>query len=215
MTRPARWLCRRKCDLFHALILLLFGAPVFAQPGVTNGYLTDPKAYVGSLIDFGASVPVDALPGELARIRPSLNACGLHLQNEARGDYRARIFLPPSEFDHAVDIYDFGGSQTWTWVDRGGPFQPVRCSFAVPEPIPTSGTNVPNSGTMPPPPPIFSDAAIIAAIHAEGQLNREALGDVIHAINEPGWFTKVFSNPLVIGVISGVGTWLTTHLATN
>lgn len=198
----------------HAAILLLFASPVSAQPGITNGYLTDPHAYVGSLIDFGQVVPESAMPSELARIRPALNACGIHIQNEVRGDMKARLFLPPSEFDHVVDIWDFGGSKAWVWVDRSGPFQPTRCNFGAPDPVPVPnpGTTLPNSGT---PPLVIDSAAIIAAIHQEGQLNREALGEVIHAINDPGWFKKFISHPAVIGTLTGVGAWLTGHLATK
>jgi hypothetical protein len=182
------------------LLALLIAAPVSAQPGITNGYLTDPHAYVGSLIDFGHAVPVDALPGELARIRPMLNACNIHLQNEARGDYRARLFLPPSEFDHAVDIYDFGGSQTWVWVDRGGPFQPARCAFAQPEPTPIP---VPPP-VVTPPPLVIDTAGIIAAIDRNTAELASIHRDVNLTVGQVFGFIGKYIAP---AVAASIATW--------
>jgi hypothetical protein len=146
------------------LAFVLIASPAFAQPGVVNGYLVDPQAYVGSLVEFGGYVPRELLAGELARIRPALNACGLHLQNEERGDYRARIFPSETNFERYVDFYDWSGSQRWVWIDHLGSWAPIACANGRPEPAPTPA---PSPQPVPPvvtPPLVIDTAAVVAAI---------------------------------------------------
>lgn len=53
-------------------------------------------------------------PEALTRALPELNAMGVYVQNQQRGDVRPRIILPDK---NTVDLGDFGGP--WQWVFRG------------------------------------------------------------------------------------------------
>jgi hypothetical protein len=189
------------------LLYLAVAAPAFAQPGVVNGVLVDPHAYVGSLIDFGQVVPDALMPGELARIRPALNACDIHIQNEVRGDMKARLFLPPSAFEHVVDIWDFGGSKAWVWVDRGGPFMPTACNFGQPEPQPIPApTPQPTPQPVPTPvPPLVIDADKIAA--AIDRNTAELAGIRQDVKTSVGDVLAFFGKYIVPPIAAAVATW--------
>src|SRR4030095_6023507 len=49
-------------------------------------------------------------PETLKRLQPQLNAMGVHLQNEARGELRPRLLLPNGE---TVDLGAWGGPAQW------------------------------------------------------------------------------------------------------
>jgi hypothetical protein len=190
----------------HALILLLFAVPVSAQPGVVNGVLVDPAAYVGSLIDFGTMVPRAELPSELARIKPALNACGLHLQNEDRGDYRARLFPSATNFDRYVDFYDWDASQRWVWIDHLGGWTPMPCALgkpADPAPVPTPGPIGPTSGT-PPPPLVINTEAIVAAIDRNTDELKSIHADAKSAAGAAFTFVAKYLLP---PIAAAVATW--------
>lgn len=59
---------------------------------------------------YGPTITVESLRAAL----PELNAAGIYVQNQARGDLRPRILLPNK---HTVDLGDFNGP--WQWVYRG------------------------------------------------------------------------------------------------
>jgi hypothetical protein len=62
---------------------------------------------------YGPVVSVEALKAA----QPELNARGVHIQNEERGDVRPRFYIDTPNGKQTVDVGDFGGG--WTWVDRG------------------------------------------------------------------------------------------------
>lgn len=189
--------------VWTVIITLLMASSAAAQPGVVNNQLVDPAAYVGSLITYGQFIPRELVVGELARIKPMLNACNLHLQNEDRGDYRARVFLPPSQYDHPVDIYDWSGSQTWVWIDRGGPWNPPTCNFGQPVPVPA-----PNPAPQPTPQPIPTDGKDLSDVVAAIDRNTAELKS-IHE-DAKGAFTSILkwsAEHIIPPVLAAIATW--------
>jgi hypothetical protein len=82
------------------------GAPTGAAPGAATG-----STATGNVLDqLKSIVGNDWSPAHLQQIWPQIQALGIHIQNESRGDYRPRFLLPNGE------TWDYGPGG---WVGRG------------------------------------------------------------------------------------------------
>lgn len=145
---PFRWrMVRERVEWFgHATpkVAVQVAGPVVA--GCVNGTLSDPRAYLFSLIgraegssatDWAEVLTRSGLPaGSRAGVRPPPDApsFGLTQQIDSSGNVRGRIFLPTAAPDdygyylHAIDVLE-GQPLRWGWKDwlGGPPYAPRPC----------------------------------------------------------------------------------------